>query len=248
MARISLGALIAVLVLVGSPTQAGITSISYTPDPIVVGKSTVYTANCTPQPVKWEWDFRCTQGGTEDWRPSPPDTTSTPTKTYNESKVGSYDLRCKATYQGSGNPPPPPTTSTLIKSATVNGPDADTITAGLNTNSTGYPVMTLTVKFQVRSGTTPIGPFTDGYPEERIRCPQDDFDSGWVGGGRLVSSTSTAPPARSSTSRRSKVAPVGAISPSVRCSTTFTSRTAWSLRTALAPRSTTTLRSGTSKE
>jgi hypothetical protein len=180
MARISRLALIGVFVLLGSSVLAGITSISYTPDPIVVGQATVYTANCTPQPFKYEWDYRCTQGQTGAWVPSPPETTSTNTKTDYESQVGSFDVRCKAYYQGSGNPPPPPTTSTSIKSVTVNGPDSDTITAGLNTESTGYPAMTLTVKFQVRSGATAIGIHTDGYPQERIRRPQSDFDSGWV--------------------------------------------------------------------
>jgi len=181
MARIPWGALIAGLVLVGPSAEAGITSIDVSPTPIVVGKSTTYTANCTPQPFKWEWDYRCTEGGTGSWTPSPPDTTSTRTKSYYESSVGSYDLRCTAYYQGGGYPPPLPTTSTLIKSVTVNGPDADTITAGLNTNSSGYPVMTVTVKFQVRSGTTAIGPYTDGYPQKRIRRPQEEYDSGWIG-------------------------------------------------------------------
>jgi len=157
---------------------AELTAINVSPFPIVVGHSVTYSAQSTPpppMPSMYDWDYRCTEGTTGNWGPSPPDRTSTNMIAYQESKVGSYDLRCKLTYSDNSY-------SILTRGLNVLGPDTDSILSGLNTNSAGYPQMTLTVTFQVLHGSTAIGIYTSGYPQERIRRPQDGFDSGWQGG------------------------------------------------------------------
>lgn len=169
---------ILVFLVSASVLLAGLTSIDVSPFPIVVGRVVTYSALSTPPPPFpsfYDWDYRCTEGSVGNWNPSPPDRTYTNMITYQESRVGSYDLRCKLTYGDL-------TTSTLTRGLTILGPDTDVILSGLNVNSTGYPQMTLTVTFEVRRGSTAIGMYTSGYPQERIRRPQFGFDSGWQGG------------------------------------------------------------------
>ncbi len=118
--------------------------------------------------------LRCTEDGTGSWTPSPPDRTYGNVITYHESRVGSQELRCKATYLDMS-------TSTLTRGISVAGPNTDIILSGCNTDSDGFPIMVLTAIFEVRSGSTAIGIYTAGYPQERIRRPQLNTDSGWKG-------------------------------------------------------------------
>lgn len=149
MIRVLVRVLLATGIVVCTTTfaAAGLTSITFNPSPIVVGYEITYTANSTPPPPMqsfWEWDYRCTEGGTFDaWVPSPSSVTYSNSKGYFEQKVGSYQVRCVAHYMDLS-------TSTLIKDVTVNGPDTDSIPSGLpiESNGTGYPTMTLTVTFR----------------------------------------------------------------------------------------------------
>jgi len=69
------------------------------------------------------------------------------------------------------------------KQVTVIGPDRDTFTGPLDSVLEDIlpAIMTMDVRFPVFAGTIPIGPNFEGYPQERIRRPQNGIDSGWLG-------------------------------------------------------------------
>ena len=192
------------LTLAASVVVAGITSMTVAPSPIVVGNIAHYTANWTSEsggrdPDEFLWDYRCTEGGTiGEWMPVPADTTGEANyKWYLERRVGSYTVRCKAHYPGSsGNPPVPELISTRTLDVDVLGPDDDVIARGLGTDSTGFPIMNVTVWFSLANGTTAVGGYVEGYPQERIRLAGETEWSDWIGPVEdkfyLDGSTSTA--------------------------------------------------------
>jgi hypothetical protein len=153
---------------------AAITSITVNTEPITVGQTVQYVANMNSQdgpPGPTNWDYRATeQGNVSPWFTPP--ITSGSSISWTERRIGSYNVRARTKFANGS-------TSEQIRSVTVHAPDEDVITGGLNTPSNGS---TLTVTFDLRRSGTPMGPGTvDGYPEERIRRPQFQMDSGFVG-------------------------------------------------------------------
>lgn len=154
--------------------HAAITSISVFTEPITVGQSVIYTANmngANGAPTSTTWDYRATEGMNQGpWIGGPMGYSMMAI----EDRVGSYSVRATTTFTDG-------TTGALIRSVTVNPPDRDVIISGVNVASAGG---TMTVQFDVRNGTVPMGPGTvDGIPQERIRRPAEGFDIGFVNPG-----------------------------------------------------------------
>ena len=158
-----------------SAVIAGLTAIQVQTEPITVGQVVAYVATEDGKngPGTWSWDFRATSGGNQgQWVPLSNGST---TSRITEDRVGSYNVRCTGSYAGQ-------TTSVIIRSITVNGPDHDVLTKGLDSPTSQ---VNLEVDFDVLNGAIPIGIIgssVNGFPQERIRRPQNNnFDSGFVG-------------------------------------------------------------------
>lgn len=159
---------------VSTAVLAALSAITVQSEPITVGQTVTYTTveDGKNGPGTWTWDFRATAGGNQGaWVGMPSGGT---TSQVVENRVGSFNVRCQASYMDQ-------TTSVVIRSVTVQGPDSDVITQGLNVST---EQTSLEVHFDVLNGSTPIGYIgsdVDGYPQERIRRPQYNFDSGFTG-------------------------------------------------------------------
>lgn len=147
--------------------QGQLTSITVVPSPpVLVGKGDTNTANDDGiPPINYAWDWRCLPNG--NWVTDPRATGPSLKSVYMlEQWVGTWETRCTGTYQGMGQP----RTSVVTTQTQVLGPDNDIITSGLNnTNSTGFPVMSVTIRFRLRRGSNPIGmTLADPIPGEQI--------------------------------------------------------------------------------
>ncbi len=154
---------------------ADITSITYTPSPIVIGNGVLYTANDngTPQIKSWKWEYRCPGAN---WVAA----SGTNTCLMYEGYAGNYEIRCTASFQAAGYPPVQKPDQPFVINITINPPDSDGVVAGLNTPASIYGGQ-VTIDFQLYSGGKKVGAYIQGTPEERIRRPQFGFDSGWSG-------------------------------------------------------------------
>jgi len=170
----------------GKGSAASLTSISYTPNPIILGGGCSYTANDDGTwPVStYKWEYRCTSGGTSAWV-----ATSATGKTYftYEPVPGNYEVRCTATFAQVGyNPPPGP--STVSVNVTIAPANTDHVVSGLNSPAGVGAGMVMPARqlilFEIMVGGTPVGPYVSGTLQERIRRPGLGFDSGWNNGNQ----------------------------------------------------------------
>lgn len=173
-----------IIVIVPIICLANITSITYTPSPIVVGWPAYYTINVASgdSPLNYSFSYQCTSGSGTGW--SNPDMNGTGVFGYNEICTGNQNIKGGEQLMVGFNQQ----WNYLTNGITISPPDTEAITAGLNTDSTYdsdgaplYDCSTLHVHFSISVGATVVGPYADVEVEERIRRPQYSFDSGWVG-------------------------------------------------------------------
>jgi hypothetical protein len=178
---------VAVCIGVTSAVLAGITRIDTNPSgSVVIGHHLEYTIIHTLEGFDWSGERRCLVGNPPgEWTPDPPDFQHSPSFIYETRRVGTRDFRGGVLEQTGGGDEQPPefTWSYLTKQVTAIGPDRDTFTGPLNSYVEDFfiPKYAIDVSFPVFAGTIPIGPNFDGYPQERIRRPQLNQDSGWAG-------------------------------------------------------------------
>ena len=165
----------------GTALLAAVTNITFNPNPIIVGYSVNYTAvedGTHPPAISYEWSYRCINNGcVGNWVTSG---FTGQTVNFIESRVGTQEIKCKATYPNPmlGQPQP---TSTFTKMITVLGPDRDVIIAGLNTPTDRN--QRIVIKYRLQNGDTPLGISLPGYAQERVLINDPDtgvVDSGWV--------------------------------------------------------------------
>lgn len=170
----------AVVVLVPMGIIAEVENIAIAPFPIVVGYVYEYEISIEPGQAAGAYsiEWRCTQGGTGNWQVF--GTGGNPYYTI-EGLIGNQDVKGGACISDGGFGCE---WNYLIEPITVLGPTRDAISSDLGGASTALPpTAEFEVQFAVLNGDTPIGPWTDGYAQERIRQPGmvPPYDSGWVG-------------------------------------------------------------------
>ena len=169
-------------------SSAAILEIKTDPTEVVLGYELIYTAvddGLSGNIDHYEWTSSCScnpnnayiyNSGTDDFL------TDATTRT------GTFTTTCKAFYEIPEGGTVQPTSEQSI-AVTISGPDDD---RGIEPQTTfGVPVFlgedhSLEVKFEVLSGGKPIGPYVDGYAQERIWHPNPNtglftVDSGWSG-------------------------------------------------------------------
>jgi hypothetical protein len=184
---ISLGMFIQVSVLNAAPTNIlywGWADHNMPTDPIPVGYIVVYTAVFNDAGSASQWAYRCTLN-------APPGnwvyTTGGNPVMFQEGMVGTQDVQVTETGMISMGQP---LFSTFTISVEVDGPDTESVSAGLNVSNTIGNCTTsmgqIQMEFSVSLGDYPIGPMVGGYPQERIQRPwlpptpaPSRFDSGW---------------------------------------------------------------------
>jgi hypothetical protein len=176
-------AVLSATIVTGVALAAQLTSITYTPNPIILGGGCTYTANDdgTAPNGAYKWEYRCTSGGTGNWV-----TAASTKKTYfiYEGYPGNYEVQCTAPY--------PKGDSTVSVNVTIAPANADHVISGLNnpagvggpTGTPGgmVPPTRRLILFQIMVGSTPAGPYVAGTLQERVRRPDLGFDSGWING------------------------------------------------------------------
>lgn len=166
------------LLLADAAALAQVNNVQPSSTPIVAGNAVTYTASCTPTPAYYDWDYIFF--GWSQWVPNPPDRTGSNNICYPENRVGTWNVRCTAWY----SPPPDWRYYRGAVEITVQGVNQDLITGGTDTNSGGWPMMHLFVKFkpQYAAGgvTIDMGPApVTGYPQYRDRSPGGEW-SAWM--------------------------------------------------------------------
>lgn len=174
---------------IASAVTASVTRIDIVPDvPIVVGNDLDYTIVHTLPAYAWSAQRRCLESDPPGaWTPDPAEQLDNNIFTYPTQRVGTRDFRGGAFEEivPPGDPQNPAMYEWhyLTKQVTVIGPDRDTFTGPLDSYVEDFflPKYAIDVRFPVLAGTIPIGPNFEGYPQERIRRPQLNYDSGWIG-------------------------------------------------------------------
>jgi hypothetical protein len=175
-----------------------ILEVTTNPSPVILGYATIFTIVTDPadNPDSLTFQYQCAQpspwGGPWGIIPVPPDNTDNGSIVYMEGLVGAMNVYGAETQQfimGACNPPQT-VTSTQMISFNVAGPDTETITKGLNRQSSmGADSVSMSneVDFSIFVGAVPLGPFWAGRVQERItrpylapQPPPSLFDSGWA--------------------------------------------------------------------
>jgi hypothetical protein len=146
--------------------------------PCIVTYTAIYSGS-VPDSFTWEW--RCTADSwTGDWELIQEG--SYGVIDFGMGAVGSFDVRCTAHYgaNGMGQADPDSTVTTTVN---FHGPDSDTITSGLNVDSSSMDqtgIMEVTLIFEVDWQSYRLGCCVDGYAQEWSRVPEDNINTGWI--------------------------------------------------------------------
>src|SRR5437879_3371454 len=127
-------------------------------------------------PTSYSFQCQRTDCGSGALFPNPADTNSTGIWVWTEPFIGSQNIA--GGERLSSGMPPTNTWDYLTIQISVIGPSSETITAGLNVDSTNNSgIYQVETHFSIYAGSNLVGPYAYCEAQERIRRPQDNFDS-----------------------------------------------------------------------